>query len=67
MPKEGLKDFLNTIHSKFPNLKSYDETRLFAVLMQAGLGVEFDLDSDGNTTVSYGEITSDIAENLKQN
>ena len=67
MPKEGLKDFLNTIHGKFPNLKSFDETRLFAVLMQAGLDVEFDLDKDGNTTVSYGEITPEIADKLKLN
>ena len=66
MAKVGLKDFLNTIHGKFPNLKRYDETRLFAMLMQAGLDVEFDLDSDGNTMVSHGEITPDIEQKLKQ-
>jgi hypothetical protein len=66
MPQEGLKDFLNTIHGKFPNLKRYDETRLFAVLMQSGLEVEFDLDHDGNTMVRYGDITTEIGEKLKQ-
>ena len=66
MTKVGLKDFLSTIHGKYPNLKSFDETRLFAVLMQAGLDVEFDLDGDGNTTVSYGEITAEIDQKLKQ-
>ncbi len=66
MTKVGLKDFLDTIRGKFPNLKGYDETRLFAMLMQAGLDVEFDLDADGNTMVSYGEITSDIEQQLKQ-
>lgn len=66
MPQEGLKDFLNTMHGKFPNLKRYDETRLFAMLMQAGLEVEFDLDGDGNTLVRYPDITPDIAEKLKQ-
>lgn len=66
MTKVGLKDFLNTIHGKFPNLKGYDETRLFAMLMQSGLDVEFDLDADGNSMVSYGEINAEIEQKLKQ-
>lgn len=66
MTKVGLKDFLDTIHAKYPNLKRYDETRLFAMLMQAGVDVEFDLDPDGNTMVSHPEITPEIDEKLKQ-
>ena len=66
MTKVGLKDFLDTIHTKFPNLKRYDETRLFAMLMQVGVDVEFDLDADGNTVVSHPEITPDMEQKLKQ-
>ncbi len=66
MPQDALKDFLEKIHTKFPNLKHYDETRLVVVLMQAGLEVEFDLDGDGNTFVRYPDITPEVAEKLKQ-
>ncbi|HEY4611630.1 MAG TPA: hypothetical protein VII11_01440 [Bacteroidota bacterium] len=66
MPKVGLKDFLDTVHGKFPNLKRYDETRLFAMLLQAGVEVEFELDADGNTMVSYPDITDEIEGKLKQ-
>ena len=66
MTKVGLKDFLDTIHGKYPNLKRYDETRLFAMLMQAGVDVEFDLDADGNTVVSHPEITPEMDQKLKQ-
>jgi hypothetical protein len=66
MTKVGLRDFLDTIHGTYPNLKRYDETRLFAMLMQAGVDVEFDLDPDGNTMVSYPDITAEIDQKLKQ-
>ena len=66
MTKVGLNDFLNTIHSKYPNLKRFDETRLFAMLMQAGVDVEFDLDADGNTVVSHPDITPEMDQKLKQ-
>ncbi|HEY5615597.1 MAG TPA: hypothetical protein VIL52_06205 [Bacteroidota bacterium] len=66
MPKVGLKDFITMIQGTYPNLKGYDETRLFSVLMQAGLDVEFDIDGDGNTMLSYGEITSEIEQKIKQ-
>ncbi|MCI0563223.1 MAG: hypothetical protein MN733_32500 [Nitrososphaera sp.] len=66
MPKVGFNDFLSTIRGKYPNLKGYDETRLFTFLMQAGLEVEFDIDGDGNTMVSYNDITPALEEKIKQ-
>ncbi|MEX2088427.1 MAG: hypothetical protein WEB62_01605 [Bacteroidota bacterium] len=66
MPKVPLTQFLTDIVGKFPNLKQYDETRLFSVLMQVGVNVEFDFDPDGNTVIEHGEINKDAGAQLSQ-
>ena len=66
MPKVPLSQFMNEIVGQFPNLKQYDETRLFSVLMQAGVNVEFDFDPDGNTVIDYAEINKDAGSQLSK-
>lgn len=66
MPKVPLINFVETLQAKFPNLKGYDETRLFSVLMEAGFDVEFGIDDDGTTAVTHPEITSEIAAKLSK-
>jgi hypothetical protein len=66
MPTVPLKQFIETIQVQFPNLKSYDETRLFAVLMQSGMSVEFELDPDGNTMINFQEPDESIKQKLVQ-
>lgn len=66
MPKASLQDFFTQIHAQFPNLKGYDETRLFAVLMEAGVTVEFEIDAEGQTMITYSDITADSEAKLKQ-
>ena len=66
MPKVALPKFVELIQGQFPKLKSYDETRLFSVLMQAGIMVEFEFDPDGNTVVSYDEFNTDMKQKLAQ-
>jgi len=66
MPKLSFDQFLSSIHSQFPNLKAYDETRLFSVLMQAGVSVEFEIDGDGNTMISYNDIGPDAGTQLSK-
>ncbi|MBI4418170.1 MAG: hypothetical protein HY563_05290 [Ignavibacteriales bacterium] len=64
MPKVSYDQFLATIHGRFPNLKGYDETRLFSLLMQAGVNVEFEVASDGTTMINYSEIGPDAGSQL---
>ena len=64
MPTVSLTDFLSSMQSRFPNLKSYDETRLFSVLLEAGFEVEFAVGDDGNTTITHPDITDGIAAKL---
>jgi hypothetical protein len=66
MPTVPLKQFIESIQQQFPNLKSYDETRLFAVLMQSGMSVEFELDGDGNTMVNYENPSDEVRQKLTQ-
>ncbi len=66
MPKVALPKFVETMQTQFPKLKSFDETRLFSVLMQAGVMVEFEFDSDGNTVVSYDDPKPDIQKKLNE-
>lgn len=66
MPKVALPKFVENMQSQFPKLKSYDETRLFSVLMQAGVMVEFEFDSDGNTMVSFDDPKPDIQKKLTE-
>lgn len=66
MPKVSYDQFLATIHGQYPNLKGYDETRLFSLLMQAGVMVEFEVDSDGNTLISYNDIGADAGSQLSK-
>lgn len=64
MPTLPLTDFLQMMQTKFPNLKNYDETRLFSVLMEAGFEVEFSVGDDGSTSISHPEITDEVAGKL---
>ena len=64
MSKIALPKFIETITGQYPKLKNYDETRLFSVLMQAGVMVEFEFDGDGNTVVSYEEPNADAKKKL---
>ena len=66
MPKVALPKFVESMQSQFPKLKSYDETRMFSVLMQAGVMVEFEFDTDGNTMVSFDEPKPDIQKKLAE-
>ena len=66
MPTVPLKQFIESIQKQFPNLKPYDETRLFAVLMQSGMSVEFELDGDGNTMVNYEDPSDEVRQKLTQ-
>ncbi|HLE31954.1 MAG TPA: hypothetical protein VJB38_05025 [Bacteroidota bacterium] len=66
MPTVPFQQFLESLHKQFPNLKQYDETRLFSLLMQAGVNVEFEIDNDGNTMISHGEISGDSKSKLGQ-
>jgi len=66
MPTVPFQQFLDDLHKRFPNLKQYDETRLFSLLMQAGVNVEFEVDKDGNTMITHGEISSDSQSKLSQ-
>ena len=66
MPKIALPKFIESITGQFPKLKNYDETRLFSVLMQAGVMVEFEFDADGNTVVGYEEPNADSQKKLAE-
>ena len=66
MPKVSYQQFLDDLHKQFPNLKQYDETRLFSLLMQAGVNVEFEVEGDGNTSISFGDISKESASKLSQ-
>jgi len=66
MPKIALQKFIDSITNEFPKLKNYDETRLFSVLMQAGVMVEFEFDGDGNTVVSYDEPNAQAKKKLAE-
>ena len=66
MPKIALPKFVESMQSQFPKLKSFDETRLFSVLMQAGIMVEFEFDPEGNTVVSYEDFNADTKQKLDQ-
>jgi hypothetical protein len=66
MPKLALPKFIESITAEFPKLKNYDETRLFSVLMQAGVMVEFEFDADGNTLVSYNEPSAESKKKLSE-
>ncbi len=66
MPRTSLQEFIDLIHGRFPNLKRYDETRLFTVLMQSGINVEFDFRPDGTTMVTYEEIGPEAEKKLSQ-
>jgi hypothetical protein len=66
MPTVPLTSLIQTLHTKFPNLKGYDETRLFSVLMEAGFDVEFGIDNEGSTTVTHADITAEVEERLKK-
>jgi hypothetical protein len=66
MPKVALDDFIKAMQDRFPKLNSFDETRLFSVLMDAGVNIEFEYDESGNTQVSYGEISDETAKKLAQ-
>jgi len=64
MPTVSLPDFLQSMQSRFPNLKAYDETRLFSVLLEAGFEVEFAVGDDGTTMISHPEVTDEVAGKL---
>jgi len=64
MPTLPLTDFLSSMHSRFPNLKNYDETRLFSVLLEAGFEVEFAVGDDGSTNITHPDITDEVAAKL---
>ncbi len=64
MPTSTLIEFTQMIHNRVPKLKGVDETRLFSVLMSAGVNIEFDFDESGNTIVKYDEITDALVRNL---
>jgi hypothetical protein len=66
MPTVPFEKFLDGLHQQFPNLKQYDETRLFSLLMQAGVNVEFEVDKDGNTMITHAEIAGDAKSKLGQ-
>lgn len=66
MPKVPFQQFLEGLHQQFPNLKQYDETRLFSLLMQAGVNVDFEIDNDGNTMINYAEIGGNEKSKLSQ-
>ncbi len=66
MPTVPFQQFLDGLHKQFPNLKQYDETRLFSLLMQAGVNVEFEIDNDGNTMITHGEIGGESKSKLSQ-
>lgn len=66
MPKVPLSQFISEIVGQFPNLKQYDETRLFSVLMQAGVNVEFDFDGEGNTVIDHSDISSSVKTQLSK-
>lgn len=66
MPTVPFAKFLEDIHKQFPNLKQYDETRLFSLLVQAGVDVEFEVDNDGNTMISCDELSADSKSKLSQ-
>ena len=64
MPTLPLNAFLETMKSRFPNLKNYDETRLFSVLLEAGFEVEFGVTEDGSTSITHPEVTDEVAAKL---
>ncbi len=66
MPTVPFQQFLDNLHKQFPNLKQYDETRLFSLLMQAGVSVEFEIDKEGNTMIAHGDIGGDAKSKLSQ-
>lgn len=66
MPKVPLSQFLTDIVTQYPNLKQFDETRLFSTLMQAGVNIEFDFDADGNTVINYPDIPKDTGSQLSK-
>lgn len=66
MPTVPFQQFLDDLHKQFPNLRQYDETRLFSLLMQAGVNVEFEVDKEGSTMVTYGSISNNVKSKLGQ-
>ena len=66
MPTVPFDKFLDGLHQQFPNLKQYDETRLFSLLMQAGVNVEFEVDKDGNTMITHADFAADAKSKLSQ-
>jgi len=66
MPTVPFQQFVDSIQQQFPNLKQYDETRLFSLLMQAGVSVEFEVDKDGNTMITHGDFSGDAKSKLSQ-
>jgi hypothetical protein len=64
MPTSTLQAFTEMIHERLPHLKGVDETRLFSVLMSAGVTIEFDFDDAGNTLVKHDEITDEVIQKL---
>jgi len=66
MPTVPFQKFLDNLHKQFPNLKQYDETRLFSLLLQAGVNVEFDVDKEGNTMITHADISGDTKSKLSQ-
>ncbi len=66
MPKLALPQFIESLTGQFPKLKNYDETRLFSVIMQAGVVFEFEFDGDGNTVVNYEEPAAEAKKKLSE-
>jgi hypothetical protein len=66
MPTVPFRQFLENLHKQFPNLKQYDETRLFSLLIQAGVNIEFDVDKEGNATITHADISGDTQSKLSQ-
>jgi hypothetical protein len=64
MPSVSLEAFKEELCARFPNLKKHDETRLFTVLMEAGVNVEFEVGKDGATIVTYDPISPESERNL---
>ena len=66
MPSISLDAFKEELYTKFPNLKKHSETRLFTVLMEAGVDVDFEVGKDGGTIVSYNPLSPDSEKKLSQ-
>jgi len=66
MPTTPLDVFKEELYARFPNLKKHDETRLFTVLMQAGVNVEFEIGEGGAPVVTYDAFGPEVEKNLAQ-